>query len=64
MQIYAIAGHAKSASDWERARTIVQDISRQRVLMRNEMFGHPLAPARIEEIGAGKIHPWPIPVSL
>jgi len=64
MQIYALAGQARNASEWERARAIVQDISRQRLLMRNEMFGYPLPPARIEEIEAGKIEPWPIPISL
>lgn len=60
LEIHALARHAKSKADWERVRTIIQDISRQRVLMRNEMFGHPLGSARIAEILAGKIQPWPL----
>jgi hypothetical protein len=58
-EIFAIARHAESEADWGRARTVIRDISRQRVLMRNEMFGHPLGPARIAEILAGNIQPWP-----
>jgi hypothetical protein len=30
--------------------------------MRNEMFGEPLCPARLREIAAGKIEPWPLPL--
>lgn len=62
-EIHALARHAKSEADWERARTIIQSISRQRVLMRNEMFGHPLGAARVAEILAGKIQPWPLLLS-
>jgi len=58
MEIYAIARSTKSEQDWQKASTIVQEISRQRVLMRNEMFGYPLSPARLQEIDEGKISPW------
>jgi hypothetical protein len=64
MEIYSIARHAENESDWQRARTIVQEISRQRLLMRNEMFGYPLSQNRVGEIDAGKITPWPIPLLL
>lgn len=64
MEIYAIAHHAKSELEWERVRVIVRDISRQRLLMRNEMFGFPLKAVRMQEIDAGQIQPWSIPLSL
>lgn len=64
MEIYAIARHARNESDWERARVIVRDISRQRLLMRNEMFGSPLSLGRLQEIDRGKISPWRIPLPL
>jgi hypothetical protein len=64
MEIHAIARQAKSERDWERAREIVRSISRQRVLMRDEMFGFPLSPDRIPEINAGRIQPWPMPVAF
>jgi hypothetical protein len=64
MEIHAIARRAKSEADWERARIIVQRISRQRVLMRNEMFGFPLSSVRVQEIDAGQIQPWPLPIAF
>ncbi len=64
MEIHTIARHANSEVDWQRARTIVHVVSRQRLLMRNEMFGSPLSSARLQEIDAGQIQPWPMPVSL
>jgi len=64
MEIHALAHHAKSEEDWERARTIVQVISRQRLLMRNEMFGFPLDPTRMHDIDQGQIQPWSMPISL
>lgn len=64
MEIHALAHHAKSEEDWERARTIVHVISRQRLLMRNEMFGFPLDPIRMHEIDQGQIQPWSMPISL
>jgi hypothetical protein len=64
LEIYAIARHASSAADWLKAQAIVRDISQQRVLMRNEMFGYPLPPTRIQEITEGKIASWPMPIPL
>jgi hypothetical protein len=59
-EIHVLARHTKSEAEWERVRTVIQDISRQRVLMRNEMFGYPLGSTRIVEIMAEKIQPWPL----
>jgi hypothetical protein len=64
MEIHSIARHAGNESDWRRARTIVHEISRQRLLMRNEMFGHPLSQARLAEISAGGIQPWQMPLCM
>jgi hypothetical protein len=64
MEIHALARHADSEKDWKRARTVVRIISRQRLLMRNEMFGFPLDSARIHEIDEGRIQPWPLPIAL
>jgi hypothetical protein len=64
MEIYSIALHAVSATDWETATAIVCDLSRQRLLMRNEMFGYPLSTGRLTEIGAGLIDPWEMPIAL
>lgn len=64
VEIHALAHHANSEEDWERARMIVCAISRQRLSMRNEMFGFPLDPARVQEIEKGHIQPWPLPISL
>jgi hypothetical protein len=64
LEIHSIARHARSESDWQRARAIVRDLSRQRLLMRNEMFGYPLNPARLREIDKGKIQPWKMPIPL
>lgn len=46
---------AKTKEDWALARELVEAISRQRVRMRNEQFGFPLAAERLEEIAQGKI---------
>jgi hypothetical protein len=64
MQIHRIAEHARKAEDWERCTQIAVSICRQRLQMRNEMFGRPLSGGRIEEIEAGKIEPWPIPIEI
>jgi hypothetical protein len=64
MEISTIARYAKSEKDWQKASTIVRDISRQRVRMRNEMFGFPLGTTRIQEIDKGQISPWPMPISF
>lgn len=64
LQIHAIARAARTPADWARAVAIVRDIGRQRLRMRNEMFGHPLAAARLAAIDAGQIAPWPVPIPL
>jgi len=46
---------AKTDDDWAIARRLIETISRQRLLMRNEQFGHPLSEERVEEIAQGKI---------
>lgn len=58
--IHDVARAARDASHWERAREIAVALSWQRLLMRNEMFGEPLGEARLREIAAGKIEPWPL----
>lgn len=63
MELYTIARLVKRETDWEQVGLIVRAISRQRLVMRNEMFGFPLSSARMQEIDAGQILPWPMPVS-
>ncbi len=46
------------------AQSIVRQVCRQRLSMRNEMFSAPLSEARLDEIAAGKIEPWPMPIAL
>jgi hypothetical protein len=48
----------KTDQDWERCKDMVRDISRQRVLMRSDMFGWPLSQERLREIDEGKIQPF------
>ncbi len=57
-QLVAIARCAERADDWQRAKDIVRGLSLQRLRMRNEMFGHPLGPVRMRQIGRGEIEPW------
>jgi len=64
MLIHAIARVARGADDWQRAAAMVREVGAQRLLMRNEMFGHPLDAARLAEIRAGKIEPWPLPIAI
>lgn len=64
MQIHAVARLARCDEDWRRAAVMVREVGAQRLLMRNEMFGHPLDPARLAEILAGEIEPWPLPVAI
>ena len=63
-EILVIARHARGPGDWARARDIVRQMCRLRLSMRNEMFSAPLSDARLDEIAAGKIEPWPIPLPL
>lgn len=46
---------AHSEEDWALAKEIVEAISRQRVRMRNDQFGHVLSDERLREIDEGKI---------
>ena len=62
-QLGAIAAALAAPDDVAVACEIVSAISRQRLHMRNEMFGHPLSPARCAAIGAGDIAPWPLPTA-
>jgi hypothetical protein len=48
---------ANTPMDWLRAKHIVHEVSRQRVRMRNDMFGWPLSEQRLGEIDAGFITP-------
>jgi hypothetical protein len=64
MQIHAIARCARNGADWDAATAIVCEVSRQRLRMRNEMFGWPLSAARIAAIGDGAIEPWPMPIAV
>ena len=63
-QLEAIARHARGEADWLRAEAIICDISRQRLRMRNEMFGHPLDTTRVREIDEGRIEPWMAPSGI
>ena len=63
-EIYTIGCLAKTENDWQQVKTIVRNISRQRLLMRNEMFSFPLSPSRIQDIDNGKIPPWQFPIPL
>jgi len=47
----------KTDRDWENVKRMVADVSRQRVRMRNDMFGNPLSEDRLREIDEGKIEP-------
>lgn len=44
-----------SEEQWAQAKSMVEAISRQRVRMRNDQFGHVLSEERIAEIDAGQI---------
>lgn len=59
-QVHTVARHAPEPHDWTLAAELVGAISRQRLVMRNAMFGRPLTPARLDEIARGAIEPWPI----
>ncbi len=51
---------AKTPEDWQRVRDMVSAICRQRLRMRNEMFGFPVSEERLQEIAEGKIEPLPV----
>ena len=51
-----LAEVAHTPTDRQRAKQIVRAVSRQRVRMRNNMFGEPLSEGRLDEIDAGSIN--------
>lgn len=46
---------ARTEDDWARARHMVEEISGQRLRMRNEQFGYPLSDDRVRQIAVGQI---------
>lgn len=48
----------KTSEEWEKCKRLVREVMRQRVRMRNDMFGNPLSEERLAEIDAGKIEPF------
>jgi hypothetical protein len=62
-EIHNVARYARGDDDWRHAADLVRQICRHRLDMRNEMFGFPLSEARLDEIAAGGIEPWPMPVA-
>jgi hypothetical protein len=64
MAIHTIAAHAHSVHAWQTVTAIVCELSRQRLLMRNEMFGHPLDAPRLQDLCDGKIAPWEMPIAI
>ena len=48
----------KTPEQWDTCKRLVRDVHRQRVRMRNDMFGNPLSEERLAEIDAGKIQPF------
>jgi len=53
-----LRGTVQTPEQWEKAKRLTRDLARQRVLMRNEMFGQPLSEERLKEIDEGKIQPF------
>src|SRR5579862_3882543 len=48
----------KTPEEWDKVKRLTREVSRQRVRMRNDMFGYPLSEARLREIDEGKIEPF------
>src|SRR5690242_12293372 len=48
----------KTAEEWDTCKRLVREVHRQRVRMRNDMFGEPLSEERLREIDEGKIQPF------
>ena len=48
----------QTPEQWDNVKRLVREVSRQRVLMRNDMFGHVLSDDRLREIDEGKIEPF------
>lgn len=52
-----LARVVKTDEDFATVKQMVREVSRQRVRMRNDMFGNPLSAERLREIDEGKIEP-------
>lgn len=48
----------KTSDQWDTCKRLVREVHRQRVRMRNDMFGNPLSEERLREIDEGKIQPF------
>lgn len=48
----------KTPDEWDKCKRLVREVHRQRVRMRNGMFGQPLSEERLREIDEGKIEPF------
>jgi len=48
----------KTPEQWDKVKRLTREVARQRVRMRNDMFGHPLSEERLQEIDEGKIEPF------
>lgn len=48
----------QTPEQWEKVKRLTREVARQRVRMRNEMFGLPLGEERLREIDEGKIEPF------
>lgn len=48
----------KTPEQWDKVKRLVRDVHRQRVRMRNDMFGQVLSEERLREIDEGKIEPF------
>jgi len=48
----------KTPEQWDTCKRLVRDVHRQRVRMRNDMFGNLLSEERLAEIDEGKIQPF------
>ena len=48
----------KTPQEWDKVKRLIRDVHRQRVRMRNDMFGNVLSEERLREIDEGKIEPF------
>jgi hypothetical protein len=48
----------KTPEEWDKVKWLTREVARQRVRMRNDMFGWPLSEERLREIDEGKIEPF------
>jgi hypothetical protein len=63
-QIHQIDRLARGGDDWALAMTIVGKVGRQRLRMRNEMFSFPVDIERLDDIPAGSLGAWLVPIAL